>query len=267
MGHIRHLSFSSLNAWNLCPERWRRAYLEGERLPPGIAAHRGKGVHKSAEHNFRQKIVTGQDEPLDVLQDVARDSFMESARRGTFVASEERSSFKRDIAKALDVAVKVMTKNFREGLAPIVQPRLVEKQLALDLPQLPIPFVCILDVYTDDGWWLDIKTSGNRWSETKGATDLQATVNWALLKAYLDEEPKRMSYEVFTPKAHQSLAIGRGVADVHALIQRSQSVLACIKAGTFAPCDPAHWVCSPKWCGYYWTCKYIPITLRNKRGQ
>jgi len=262
---IRALSYSSLNAWSLCPERWRRAYLEGERIPPGIAAHRGKGVHKSAEYNFKQKITSGRDEPLDVLQDVARDSFMDSARRGTFVPPAEQSSFKNDIAAALDIAVKVMTKNFREIVAPSVQPALVEKKITLDLPQLPLPFTCILDVYTTDQWWLDIKTSTNKWPESKGQTDLQATVNWALLKAFLGEEPKRMSYEIFTPKVHQPLGVTRGMADVHALIQRSQSMLACIKAGTFIPCDPNAWVCSPRWCGYFWTCKYIPITQRNRR--
>ena len=264
---IRSLSFSSLNAWALCPERWRRAYLEGERLPPGIAAHRGKGLHKSAEYNFMQKITSGEDEPLSVLQDVARDSFMDSARSGTFVPLKEKPSFKKDMAKALDLAVKVMTKAYRESLAPNVQPALVEKKITLDLPPLPVPFTCILDVYTNDRWWLDIKSSGKKWPEAKGMTDLQATVNWALLKAHLGEEPVKMSYEIFTPATHQSLEVTRGMADVHALIQRSQSMLACIQAGNFGPCDPNSWVCSPKWCGYFWTCKYIPITQRNRREQ
>ena len=40
----------------MCPERYRRRYVNQEIVPPGISLIRGTSVHKGAEHNHRQKI-------------------------------------------------------------------------------------------------------------------------------------------------------------------------------------------------------------------
>jgi hypothetical protein len=39
------------------------------------------------------------------------------------------------------------------------------------------------------------------------------------------------------------------------LSQVVQSVATSITKGSFPPCDPTNWVCSPKWCGYWHMCR------------
>lgn len=55
---VAHISASQLVTFARCPEQWRRRYIEGDIIPPGIAALRGSGVHKGAETAMRSKIET-----------------------------------------------------------------------------------------------------------------------------------------------------------------------------------------------------------------
>ena len=45
---------STANTALRCGEQFRRLYIEDERIPPGIAAGRGTGVHKANEVNLKQ---------------------------------------------------------------------------------------------------------------------------------------------------------------------------------------------------------------------
>ena len=67
---------SSLGTALRCGEQFRRRYIEGERVPPGVAAGRGTGVHKANEVNLNQKVITGTDLKLSDLKDAARDGFV-----------------------------------------------------------------------------------------------------------------------------------------------------------------------------------------------
>ena len=71
---IKHLSISQLGMFQRCGEQWRRRYLDEEVFPPGIAARVGSGVHKAAEINFKSKMQTGEDMPLDAVQDAAAET-------------------------------------------------------------------------------------------------------------------------------------------------------------------------------------------------
>ena len=46
---IDHISPSMLGLFCRCQEAFRRRYIEGIKLPPGIAACIGTGMHKGAE--------------------------------------------------------------------------------------------------------------------------------------------------------------------------------------------------------------------------
>jgi hypothetical protein len=54
----------------------------------------------------------------------------------------------------------------------------------------------------------------------------------------------------------QSLPTTRGPEDWANLLRRIYLMLTQIHTGLFPPCDPSAWICSPQWCGYFWTCKY-----------
>ena len=87
---IDRLSVSQLDMFARCGEQYRRRYIEGEIVPPGIAARIGTGVHKAAETNWREKMRTGRDMPLDAVQDCAAEAYHKALQDGVFFRSEER---------------------------------------------------------------------------------------------------------------------------------------------------------------------------------
>ena len=43
-----------------------------------------------------------------------------------------------------------------------------------------------------------------------------------------------------------------------ALLNKLAVQVRAISAGYFPPTNRDNWWCDPKWCGYWWTCPYIP---------
>ena len=54
---INSIHQSNLGTALRCGEQFRRRYIEGERIPPGVAAGRGTGVHNANDVNLSQKVL------------------------------------------------------------------------------------------------------------------------------------------------------------------------------------------------------------------
>jgi hypothetical protein len=114
-------------------------------------------------------------------------------------------------------------------------------------------------VLTTNHWLPDLKTA----DKSKGPKDadhsLQLTFYAGLVAHQTGTWPQKVSLEVLVnnkkPKL-QSLPTTRGPEDWINLLHRVQLMLAQIATGIFPPCDPSAWLCSPHWCGYFWTCTY-----------
>ena len=233
---IEYLSQTMLNQWARCPEQFRRRWIEGEIVPPGIAARVGTGLHKGAEVNHRAKIVTGKDEPLSVVQDAARDGYIKGIQQGVFLSEEEVPSAKKLLSDGVDSTVR-LAKLYRQSLAPKVHPVLVEKTVYLVEPSLPVPFRGIIDVVADGGWLLDIKSAHKKWPESRTENDIQATLYGELVRSETGQYPRRISFEIFTKleSEHQSIETTRTPEDYRQLVSRAQLMLASIEAGIFPP--------------------------------
>jgi len=259
---IPHISPSSFSTWSKCPEQWRRAYLEGDRRPPGIAARIGGGVHHGAEVNHKAKLRTGQDEPLDVVTDAARDHYVRLVRKGVFFPADEVSSAKRQIAEGIDRTVS-LARLYHAELAPrITRPVLVEEPVYVRPEGLPVPVMGLIDVADESGWVPDLKTGARKWSDSNLSQHVpQMVVYRELYRERFGRPPARMSFEVLvstqTP-AHQSVAVDLTEGDWPALLDRFRLMLRMVETGIFPPAAPGHWVCSPKYCGYWWSCEFIP---------
>ena len=249
---------SMLGMFLRCPHQFERRYLRGEIIPPGIAARRGSATHKAAQINHEQKLHTQEDLPVGDLQDAARDHYVKliQGRRG--LHSQRPGCRERQLlAKGLDAAVR-LTKLYRESLAPAIQPLLVEEKMTLDAG-LDLPLQGTIDVLTADHWLPDLKTA----DKSKGPKDadhsLQLTFYAGLVAHQTGQWPEKISLEILVnlkePKL-QSLPTTRGPEDWANLLLRIHLMLTQIHTGLFPPCDPGAWICSPQWCGYFWTCKY-----------
>jgi hypothetical protein len=219
----------------------------------------GSGAHGAFEHNFKEKIKSGNDEPLSVLQDVAATTYRERLENGgVFVAPEDLPSAKIDLAAGKDTAVS-LCKPFREDFAPTVQPALVEHKLILDVPELPT-LVGFLDLYTVNKRLSDSKTSKKRWSQADADASTQMTLYPRMIKEETGEFPTRTTIDQFIKRkvpAYEMTETTWHPENFDMLINRFKMMLAQIQAGLFPPAQPGSWWCSRKWCGYWSSCKFI----------
>lgn len=257
---INHLSASQLGTFQRCGEQWRRRYLEGEIIPPGIAARIGSGVHKGAEVNLKSKMQTGEDLPLDAVRDAAAEGYDKALSNGVFIPPDERPGAKIAMAEGKDTVVSLATL-YHEQVAPGIQPALVEEKITIELPEVEFPIVTVLDCYTTAKSLRDLKTSGKRWSEDRAHTSPQPTLYRESIKEVTGEYPESMQFDILvsnkTPVL-QTIETKRGDDEIKILARQFNLMIFSIKAGIFPPAEPDHWMCSSKWCGYYFTCPYIP---------
>ena len=241
-----------------CPHQFERRYIRGEIIPPGIAARRGSATHKAAQLNHEQKLHSQADLPVGDLQDSARDHYVTLIREeGVFIPKEQLPDKDKLLAAGLDATVR-LTALYRESLAPAIQPLLVEERMTCEAG-LGLPLQGTIDVFTTDHWLPDLKTA----DKSKGPKDadysLQLTFYAGLVAHQTGNWPQKVSLEVLVnnkePKL-QSLPTTRGPEDWTNLLHRVQLMLSQIETGLFPPCDPSAWICSPNWCGYFWTCTY-----------
>lgn len=252
---------SSLSTWEKCGEMFRRRYLEGEIIPPGLAAHVGTGVHKAAEVNHRAKIVTGQDEPLDVLQDAARDGYISAVKtNGAYVAPEDLPSAKIMASAALDETV-ALARVYHDDVAPAIQPLLVEKWVEIYVPELVPSLSGTVDLIDADNRLIDTKSSARPWPAARADQSHQATIYHKLVEVETGQAPTEIRFDVLVKGAkprYQPLVTARTEGDWRVLISRLQIMMWMIAAGIFPPAPAGAWVCGPKYCGYFYTCPHIP---------
>lgn len=245
---------------------FRRRYLLGEYVPPSLSAHIGTGLHKAAEVNYRAKHQTGTDEPLDVLQDAAHDGYVKAVKEGgVYILPEERPQAKAMAGQAIDEVV-ALAAAFRAEIAPAVTPSaLVEARLEIEVPGLAPTISGTLDLVDDEGRVVDLKTSARSWPQSRADNNHQATIYAGLLARAAGIEAPEIRFDVLVkgrePKA-QHLTTTRTAEDFSALVERVKLMMATVQAGIFPPAPSGAWVCSPRYCGYFYTCRHIPAYKR-----
>jgi hypothetical protein len=195
---------------------------------------------------------------LGDLQDAARDHYVTLIREeGVFIPKDHVSEKERLLAVGLDAAVR-LTKLYWESLAPTIWPRLVEEKMTCDVG-VGLPLQGTIDVLTTDQWLPDLKTAEKSKGLKEADHSLQLTFYAGLVAHQTGTWPRKVSLEILVnnkePKL-QSLTTSRGPEDWRNLLQRIYLMVTQIEAGLFPPCDPGAWICSPFWCGYFWTCTY-----------
>lgn len=260
-----HLSASQLDTWAVCQVRWMYRYLEGLILPPAIALHVGSSMHEAAEVNFEQKIASGEDLPLDVIMDAARDGFLTGIHnKGVLLTREEASAKNRLLGEALDMSV-ALSKCMREDFAPSVIPTATERELRWYDDEVGIEWLGFVDL-TEDITVHDLKTSAKRFSPEAADSSTQMAMYPALIKRIDGERPAQTCLDVFvknkTP-VYQQVWSEHDESDFDIIQRRGEAMIKGVEAGIFYPCDPGHWACSPKFCGWFPNCRFISDRRRR----
>ncbi len=254
-----HVSPSQLDMYLRCGEQYRRRYVLGEKVPPGIALVKGSACHKAAEVNYRQKIQSGEDLPEQALLEAAATGFEEASAGGVFFDPDEAGRAEQVLGLAKDSAV-ALTRVFRRDISPRVQPVIVEEFVRIPIPTASHDLLGRLDVADTGKVVRDLKTSNRRKPQDEIDRSDQMTFYALAYRHKTGERPAGVALDVLvdtnTP-ASQILTSTRDEKDVAVFLHRVNAFLAGVKAGSFAPAPLGAWCCSPKYCGFFSSCPYV----------
>lgn len=254
-----HLSPTQLESFVRCPEAYRRSYVEREKLPPGIALLKGKGFHKGAETNMRQKLDSHVDLPASDIVAATVAAFETDLRSGYVLDSGETRSHERVIGEAKD-GLAAMAELHATEQAPDYQPVMVEKQVRIELPG-PRDLLAVIDLADDRDRVTDFKTGGKRKSQDEADASVQLTVYAGAYKIATGNLPSEVRLDVAvqskTKTFRDVVSSQREAADFQALANRINVVSAAIDTGLFPPTTPGAWWCSARFCGYHATCPFV----------
>ncbi len=97
----RHLSVTQLKMYLRCPLQYEFRYIKGMKIPPAGVMTLGKSIHSTLEENYRQKIETRQDLPLDFWTDYFSDTWQKSLEETVFEKDEKPGDMKDDGIKLI----------------------------------------------------------------------------------------------------------------------------------------------------------------------
>jgi putative RecB family exonuclease len=252
-----HLSASQLETFAKCPEQWRRRYIEKEKIPPRLAMLKGKAVHAGAEHNLRQKIETHEDRPATEIIDAAVANYEAAIAHDGY--SLDAGQTKESVGVVKDM-VALMAAGHAMLQAPEYQPVAVEEHFRIPLPAITHDLIGVVDLITDKGEVVDLKTAAKPYNKDEVETSTQLTV-YAAAKNPTGESNVVLDVLIEpsarNPVRRQRIEASRNKSDLPILARRVAVVAQQINAGLFPPAAVGSWWCSEGWCGYWKTCPYV----------
>jgi hypothetical protein len=254
------LHVSGLMMLSKCGEQFRRRYIQGDIVPPGVAMVVGTATHASVRGNLSAKIEHGKLLPLEHAKAIARDQLNTEWEKGVLLDDEQKSSPHKAKSDAIDKAVRLSGAH-AERLAPLLLPTHVERSWSLELRGFPIDLVGSIDIQEAKMRVRDTKTSAKSPSADAADTSEQLTV-YAMAVKTLDGTGSISVYLDYLVDLRRvtkivSLLSERRPEDYDPLLRRIENASICMEKGVFVPARPEDWWCSPKWCGYFSTCPYV----------
>jgi hypothetical protein len=261
MSEPMQLHWSQISMYTRCAEQFRRRYIMGEKLPPGVALIIGSGFHRGVEATLRHKIETQELPPEEKTQQAARDCVAKAFEDEVFVTEDDAGKNKdamRDEAIASAVACASL---HRKELAPDVTPIAVERPWVVDIEGYPVSLAGTIDC--DEGNTIDDwKTAGK--TPSAGTTEESGqVVIYSLAKFTIDKIiPKfRMGYVIKTkiPKTLWQETTCT-MDDFPPMLRVIERISEAIRKEVFpfaSAQSPRPWCCSPKYCGFYATCEGV----------
>ncbi|MDK2464138.1 MAG: PD-(D/E)XK nuclease family protein [Candidatus Korarchaeota archaeon] len=236
-----HLSVTQLRMYLRCPLQYYFRYICGLKIPPTGDITLGRTVHAALEENYRQKVETHRDLPLEQVYDIFSERWDEEAQLTLFQEDEKPGRLK-------DEGIRLLS-TYHTNVAPKVQPVSVEQEFLIDTGVTQLPLKGYIDLIDDQGTIIDHKTTKRSYPQDAAEKDLQLTA-YALAYRALHGHPERaLRLDVLVrtkqPKI-QHLEATRTEADIDRFLRLAEQVERAITTGIFYPNE--NFMCGI--CGY-----------------
>jgi len=247
---LQHVSPSSLEMYDRCGIQWSFRYVLGKKVPPSGALVRGRAFHQAEEKNFKQKIETQKDLPLEEVEAAFSDAYDLEIQDATLSKDENAGTLKDEGIGGLQV--------YHQNIASTVQPKLVEASFTATVADYP--FAVRLDLVDDQNALRDTKTSSKSPVATQADLSPQLTAYDLTYRQVFGQAPTslKLDYAVLTktPKTVTLIAKPRTEEVLKVYEEETALKIDAIRKGVFIPAPADSWACSEKYCGYYSICTF-----------
>lgn len=276
-----YLSYSQLNLYGNCGERYRLKYVLDNRQPGSSNMAHGRMMHKIIEEMLLYKRDEGKLPSPEFHEDLLSDKLPEY-----FEDVDMWDEKIPDLVKAEEASRELLGIYYRDRL-PDTRVKSVELQLktTLQTENFTIPFVGYIDLVehgpmdtadpTDplydpeklkptDGI-RDTKITGRKYPKGKVADSLQLTLYAEALGV------EDVGFDLLVQKKKSEFVPQRGTrsrADKDHALDVVDRIAGGISQGVFLKADPEHWMCSDKWCPFWSECrgKHLQVTVPKEIG-
>jgi hypothetical protein len=268
-------SNSALSTLQQCGEKFRRRYIERERVPSSLRQMRGTVIHKTAAVAHRRQIEKAELPSVEEARDTAATELDRAWQGGVSLLPEEAALGAR--------VVKDQTKDFVVGLsalhvqkvAPAIHPIGVEYRVTVKPAGADFEIVGVIDLVDEQpirdlsgvvsaGTVIrDLKSREKSPQRGEASDSQQLTMYGMLWWAHTGALPGAYVLDILvqTPerkiRSHVEQETTRTLDDVGALVGRLNVAVEAVRKGVFLPTDPSNWWCSARWCEFHSTCPYV----------
>jgi hypothetical protein len=257
-----HISFTQLNMLLQCGERYRRRYIQGEVIAPSGSMIRGRSCHKTEEVNFKQKITSLTDLPVEAIKDYFSDSWETDKYQISWTDEELNGDSPTKVeARFKDVGV-LLIETYHIDLAPLAIPEAVEEKFTVEFEGGYPALTGIIDRIDEGDQVIDLKFVGKSPAGDDLEKDVQLTAYDYGYRTIRKRKPLvlRKEYAISTkvPKTAIQECGPRDDETINRFLRRLETAMIGIEKGNFLPASHGWWGCGHKWCGYWSTCKVRP---------
>lgn len=179
---VDHLSLSSIQLFERCPEKWRRRYLEREYEPPNGKMILGSAISAAEVQSYGQKIEDGEGYTFEQVSDEFDSEWNERIER-------EEVDWGIDNPGELKDSGVAALEAYHRIIVPEVVPVTVEREFSLSWPGMEWSVLGYIDVEDADGQVRDMKVRGRRLTQKDADNDLQPTLYLAARRAEAAPSP------------------------------------------------------------------------------
>jgi len=268
---IQTWSNSSLTLLERCGEKFRRRYIEKERVPPSPRMLRGTVIHRVAKMAMLRKLEEQEIPSGEEARDVAATEFEQEWAGG--VSLDHGTDANVEKAGSKDFAVD-LSAFYVGAVAPTVEPIAVERRIEVAPKDSDLKITGVIDLVAklpSGGEAIrDTKTSEKSPNRDAAENSQQLTMYAMVRQADVGKLPEALALDhlVRTPARREQKHIvqetTRDAGDVAALVNRLNTAVEAVKRGVFMPTAPDSWWCSRNWCEYWSSCVYVRRGERAK---
>tara|TARA_R100000700_G_C3178529_1_gene154301 strand:+ start:1884 stop:2696 length:813 start_codon:yes stop_codon:yes gene_type:complete len=251
-----HLSPSSITQYLKCSAQFMFRKLIGNK-PPSIALLYGKSVDEAINVDMEQKILTRKNLPMDDIKDAFVTEWDENKDDTEFHSNDKPDALR-------EIGINSVG-HWSDTVAQDIQPKFVQKKLAVEFDDFDFDILQFADVITEDDVIIDNKTAGRSVSKNKKSGRLVIPHDHRLQLTMYDlgyevnESTKAKSLgldyliKTKTPKVQQSRWMPNQ-QDRQYVLGLMEHVANGVKKEVFIP-NRNNMMCSKRFCAYWQECE------------